>query len=63
MTPDFFLNTQAYRELLIKFRKERLGEQNSAGEYGLYYDITRKAKEEFNGGADDDGGNAFTEFT
>ena len=54
--PDLF--KQAYRELLAKFRKERLVEQNSAGEYGLYYDLTKKTKEEFSGGTEDGGGNA-----
>lgn len=38
---------EAYRELHTKFKKERLREENSAGEYGLYYDITRQAKEDF----------------
>ena len=33
-------------------------EQNSAGGNGLYYDLTKKTKEEFSGGTEDDGGNA-----
>ena len=37
-------------------------EQNSAGEYGLYYDLTKKTKEEFSGGAEDDEGNALKSF-
>ena len=37
-------------------------EQNSAGEYGLYYDLTKKTKEEFSGGTEDDEGNALKSF-
>jgi len=51
----FQLVDEAYRELLIKFRKDKLREKNSAGEYGLYYEITKETKEEFGGGDEDDG--------
>ena len=58
-----FLQKKAYRALVIKFGKERRREENSAGEFGLYYDIAKKTKEEFDVGNEDDDGNALTEIT